>query len=74
MKYVEKIPDRLECQLMTINQLAKVLTNNTAHKGCSEPAQIDLLGEDAIFSAITFLSELAHNDLCHFLNALESPR
>ncbi|WP_432755280.1 hypothetical protein [Pseudomonas sp. WMBT8] len=56
---------------MTINQLAKVLTNNLGHNGCADPAQIDIHGEDAIFSAITFLSELAHNDLCDFLNSLE---
>jgi hypothetical protein len=71
MSRAATLPDRLECQLMTINELAKVLTNNTAHKGCADPAQIDLLGEDAIYSAITFLSEMAHNDLCDLLNALE---
>ncbi|OPA89636.1 hypothetical protein BFW86_14245 [Pseudomonas fluorescens] len=71
MSSSESLPDRLECQLLTIIELSKVLTNNAGYKGCADPAQIDIEGENAIYSAITFISEMAHNDFCDLMNASE---
>lgn len=71
MSKQETLPDRLEVQLLTINELSKVLTNNAGFKGCADPAQIDITGESALLTAITFISEMAHNDFCDFMNAQE---
>lgn len=69
---IETLADRLESQLLTINELSKVLVNNTAYKGSTERAQIDLIGEDAIQLAIGFISKMAHDDLCMILNSREA--
>ena len=71
MSRQETLPDRLEVQLLTINELSKVLTNNAGFKGCADPAEIDDTGESALLTAITFISEMAHNDFCDFMNAQE---
>lgn len=71
MSNVETLPDRLEYQLLTIIVLSKVLTNNAGYKGCADPPQIDSEGENAIYSAITFISEMAHSSFCDLMNASE---
>lgn len=70
---VEILPDRLECQILTIIELSKMLNNNAGFKGCADPPQIGMQGEYAICSAITFIGEMAHNDFCDLMNAQESP-
>jgi hypothetical protein len=74
MSKVETLPDRLECELLTIIELSKILANNAGYVGCAEPAQISATGEGALHSAITFISEMAHNDFCNLMNSLEESR
>jgi len=71
MSRQETLPDRLEAQLITINELSKVLTNNAGFKDCADPAQIDTSGENALLTAITLISEMAHNDFCDLMNSHE---
>lgn len=69
MSRQETIPDRLEAQLITINELSKVLSNNAGFRDCADPPQIDTTGESALLTAITFISEMAHNDFCDLMNS-----
>lgn len=74
MSKVETLPDRLECELLTIIELSKILVKNSGYEGCADPAQIDSTGESALMTAITFISEMAHNDFCDLMNSQEASR
>ena len=74
MSKVETLPDRLECELLTIIELSKILANNAGYEGCADPAQISATGEGALHSAITLISEMAHDDFCNLMNSLEASK
>lgn len=68
MSRYDVITNRIESALLVINQLSKMAVNHIARKDCDQDARLTHLDEDAILSAVTLISTMAHDDYCELMN------